>query len=210
MAHGSSSPATLARPVTGVDPTAARFPALPDGAGHYESFYLKACHPSQPLGRLDPVHGARAARRRADRVAVVHAVRRDGRRRTQADGGRADGRARASGSGSASRRSGTASPRAASTSAAWDLRFTSPEPPLFHLPREWMYTRAAAAHEAAEPGAGGASSRGRSRSAIGRWSCDGWRGMVGHNWGAQHAERWIWLHGIAADRATGSTPRSAG
>ena len=22
-----------------------------------------------------------------------------------------------------------------------------------------------------------------------------WRGMVGHNWGAQHAERWIWLHG---------------
>ena len=24
---------------------------------------------------------------------------------------------------------------------------------------------------------------------------DGWRGMAGHNWGAQHAERWIWLHG---------------
>ena len=23
---------------------------------------------------------------------------------------------------------------------------------------------------------------------------DGWRGMVGHNWGSQHAERWIWLH----------------
>ena len=19
--------------------------------------------------------------------------------------------------------------------------------------------------------------------------------MIGHNWGAQHAERWIWLHG---------------
>jgi hypothetical protein len=25
---------------------------------------------------------------------------------------------------------------------------------------------------------------------------DGWRGMVGHNWGAEHAERWIWLHGV--------------
>ena len=24
---------------------------------------------------------------------------------------------------------------------------------------------------------------------------DGWRGMVGHNWGAEHAERWIWMHG---------------
>ena len=29
-------------------------------------------------------------------------------------------------------------------------------------------------------------------------SLDGWHGMVGHNWGAEHAERWIWLHG--ADR----------
>jgi hypothetical protein len=25
---------------------------------------------------------------------------------------------------------------------------------------------------------------------------DGWRGMVGHNWGGEHAARWIWLHGI--------------
>jgi hypothetical protein len=25
---------------------------------------------------------------------------------------------------------------------------------------------------------------------------DGWRGMVGHNWGTEHAARWIWLHGI--------------
>jgi hypothetical protein len=25
---------------------------------------------------------------------------------------------------------------------------------------------------------------------------DGWRGVIGHNWGAQHAERWIWLHAL--------------
>ena len=30
---------------------------------------------------------------------------------------------------------------------------------------------------------------------------DGWVGMVGHNWGAQHAERWIWMHGLAFDGA---------
>jgi hypothetical protein len=29
---------------------------------------------------------------------------------------------------------------------------------------------------------------------------DGWRGMVGHNWGAQHAERWIWLHGVGFEQ----------
>ena len=23
--------------------------------------------------------------------------------------------------------------------------------------------------------------------------------MVGHNWGAQHAERWIWLHGVTEE-----------
>ncbi len=28
----------------------ARFPAVPAAAGHYESFYLKAAHPSQPRG----------------------------------------------------------------------------------------------------------------------------------------------------------------
>jgi hypothetical protein len=28
---------------------------------------------------------------------------------------------------------------------------------------------------------------------------DGWPGMVGHNWGSEHAERWIWLHGIGFD-----------
>ena len=33
-----------------VDPTEARFPHVAGGAGHYESFYLKACHPHEPLG----------------------------------------------------------------------------------------------------------------------------------------------------------------
>ena len=30
---------------------------------------------------------------------------------------------------------------------------------------------------------------------------DNWPGMLGHNWGTQHAERWIWLHGTAFDGA---------
>lgn len=29
-----------------------------------------------------------------------------------------------------------------------------------------------------------------------RVGLDGWTGMIGHNWGSQHAERWVWLHGI--------------
>jgi hypothetical protein len=29
----------------------------------------------------------------------------------------------------------------------------------------------------------------------------GWPGMVGHNWGEQHAEEWIWLSGLAFEGA---------
>jgi hypothetical protein len=30
---------------------------------------------------------------------------------------------------------------------------------------------------------------------------DGWPGMVGHNWGEEHATRWIWLHGVGFEGA---------
>ena len=32
----------------------------------------------------------------------------------------------------------------------------------------------------------------------------GWPGMVGHNWGAEHAARWIWLHGCGFAGAPGA------
>ena len=74
--------------------------------------------------------------------------------------------------------------------------------PLRHLPREWMYRAPLPAHQAREPAARPPTfdghARGRrpsaSRSPAGR-------GMVGHNWGAEHAATWIWLHGIAFDDA---------
>jgi hypothetical protein len=34
---------------------------------------------------------------------------------------------------------------------------------------------------------------------------DVWPGMVGHNWGSEHAERWIWLHGLGFDGEPTST-----
>jgi hypothetical protein len=32
---------------------------------------------------------------------------------------------------------------------------------------------------------------------------DGWPGMVGHNWGTEHAERWIWVHAAGFPDAPG-------
>ena len=44
-----------------------------------------------------------------------------------------------------------------------------------------------------------------------RLEIDGWPGMIGHNWGAEHAERWTWIQANELPAATAtSTPPSAG
>lgn len=84
------------------------------------------------------------------------------------------------------------------TEVSWDLRFSG-EPALRHLPRGWMYraplprTKPISLHPAARFD-GTVTVDGRVVE------LDGWPGMVGHNWGSQHAQRWIWLHGMALDR----------
>ena len=53
-----------------------------------------------------------------------------------------------------------------------------------------------ATHEAHESGTRGPLHGNTSLEGDEQISLDGWRGMVGHNWGSEHAERWIWLHGV--------------
>ena len=85
---------------------------------------------------------------------------------------------------------------AGSAAASYELHFETDEAPLRHLPREWMYgarlprTKLESPHPAATYGG---------VLTMGDVTVDfsSWPGMVGHNWGAQHAERWIWLHGTA-------------
>ena len=75
----------------------------------------------------------------------------------------------------------------------WDLSFEG-APLHAHLPGGWMYdaplprTKPVSLHPAA---------RLRGSLVLGDLvvDVDGWPGMVGHNWGSEHAERWIWLHG---------------
>src|SRR5207244_7342775 len=79
--------------------------------------------------------------------------------------------------------------------ASWSLSFRSEEPELRHLPREWLYraplprTKATSPLPTAELD-GVLELDGR------RIELSSWPGMVGHNWGSEHAERWIWLHGV--------------
>lgn len=81
--------------------------------------------------------------------------------------------------------------------ASWHLEIADGESPLQHLPsqlysaplpRTKLLTLRPAAHFTGWIEVGG-----------NRLAIDSWPGMIGHNWGSQHAERWVWLHGTDFD-----------
>jgi len=78
--------------------------------------------------------------------------------------------------------------------AEWDLDWHGDEPVLRHLPKSFMYSAPLPKTKLESPHPFVKVS-GRVTINNTTVTLDGWPGMVGHNWGAQHAERWIWLHG---------------
>jgi hypothetical protein len=81
--------------------------------------------------------------------------------------------------------------------ASWSLRFGSDERELRHLQPEWLYRTPLPRTKLTSPAPlarfdGQVELPDRAPLIL-----DGWPGMVGHNWGTEHAERWIWLHGCA-------------
>ncbi|WP_291413213.1 hypothetical protein [Actinophytocola sp.] len=171
-------------------------------AAGYESFYLRACRPEGGLGvwvrytvhrrKGHPPVGslwftlfdAEAAGPVATKVTLPGPVAEDWVR----IGDARFGPGRAVGS---------------ANDVSWDLRFTGADP-LHHLPQGWMYksplprTKPVSPHPVAR--FDGTVTVGGREIAL-----TGWPGMVGHNWGSQHAERWIWLHGMAFDGAGDDT-----
>jgi hypothetical protein len=82
--------------------------------------------------------------------------------------------------------------------ARWSLRFSSAEPELRHLKQAWLYKAPLPRTKLTSPAPaarfdGTVILEGPPTRTL---QLDGWPGMVGHNWGSEHAERWIWLHGI--------------
>jgi hypothetical protein len=185
--------------------TQARFPDVPTGKGHYESFYLKACHPSEPLAvwvrytvhkhsAQEPegslwftLFDGTADGPRASKVTTQDVSAPDGAYIRIADSTFEDGRV-------------TGSAKTEQLDASWELSFASDEEPLFHLARDWMYRAPVPKTKLLTPYPG-ARFDGVVRAGEREVRLEGWRGMVGHNWGSQHAERWIWLHGAGFDEA---------
>jgi hypothetical protein len=184
----------------------ARFPELALSAGHYESFYLKATHPVDPVSVWIryTVHKRPGARPLGSLWLVLFDSREDGPwavKATTADVGvRPDEYLHV---GEATfepgRVAGAAAARAPDLrEASWDLAYESEEPPWRHLPREVMYRAPLPRTKLLSPHPDARFS-GRVEAGGRTVDLDGWRGMVGHNWGAQHAERWIWLQAAGFD-----------
>lgn len=178
---------------------AARFPRVAARRGHYESFYVKAAAPAgasalwlrytahkrpgdAPVGSLWCTLFRAGLRPAAVKETVMPgslaagggALVRVGASRLGADG--------ATGSAGAGR-------------ARWDLRFAAAEPPFTHLPSPLLYRtplpRTKSLSLAPLMRVSGSVEVDGDHVVL-----DGWPGMLGHNWGAEHAERWIWLHGV--------------
>jgi hypothetical protein len=76
----------------------------------------------------------------------------------------------------------------------WDLSWEPHAEPLPYLPAGWLYDRAL-------PRSNGAAvvPHATVHGRYGETSLDGWHGVVGHNWGREHAEHWCWLHAVLPD-----------
>jgi hypothetical protein len=78
--------------------------------------------------------------------------------------------------------------------ASWSLVPTPRATPLFHLGHDLLYRSPLPKTKPVSPMPdavfGGEVTVGDRHIAV-----NGWRGMIGHNWGAEHAERWIWMAG---------------
>jgi hypothetical protein len=179
----------------------ARFGEVAAKAGHYESFYLKACRPDGGLGIWirHTVHkrpgeepsgsiwftlfDRAAAAPRATKLTVPAS-------RLSSPAGSwirvADAEI---GPGVAE-----GSVDVGGLSAAWSLRYAGNSEACHYLPADWLYEAPLPRTKFVAPFPDAVF---EGRLEVDGKSVDiaGWPGMIGHNWGSEHAERWIWIEG---------------
>jgi hypothetical protein len=190
--------------------TEPRFPGVGIDAGHYESFYIKATRPTggQGIWIRHTVHKRPGAPPTASIWLTLFDAEAGGPRAAKATFGAGE----------------LAAPRGAyirvddallepgratgtietpDLAAAWNLRFEDPNPPLRHLPHERLYEAALPHTKFLSPYP---TARFEGTLTAGERELDlaGWTGMIGHNWGSEHAERWVWIQGggLAGDEGS--------
>jgi hypothetical protein len=189
--------------------TEARFPAIDIDAGHYESFYIKASRPGG--GRAVWLRHTVHKRPSEEPTAAIWLTIFDaGAPAPKAlkvsygpgELGAGDGAYIRVGDASLSPGRATGAMSSDGLDASWDLRFTEGREALFHLPYERLYTSSLPRTKLLSPYP---DSHFDGEVVLGgeRYELTGWPGMVGHNWGTEHAERWIWLQASDLGERTG-------
>ncbi len=185
--------------------TKARFPGLDSGAGHYESFYIKAAHPSGGRGVWirHTVHKRPGEEPTASIWLTVFDADAPGPKAAKATydatelAAPPDAYIRVAGATLAPGHA-TGSLSAPALEASWDLTFDDPGEAFHHLPYERLYraplpkTKFLSPYPSAH--FSGTVDVGDHTITLERWP-----GMIGHNWGAEHAERWVWIQGGELD-----------
>jgi hypothetical protein len=185
----------------------ARFPRVGPKAGHYESFYVKACRPGggQGLWIRHTVHKRPGAEPKGSIWFTWFDREAEGPRATKLTVPSAQLSAPA-GSwirvADAEIDPGRASGRIATEAleASWDLAFSGDAAPCKYLPSDRLYETRLPKTKFVAPYPDARFS-GRLEIAGESVSLDGWPGMIGHNWGSEHAERWVWLEGTGFERS---------
>jgi hypothetical protein len=178
-----------------------RFPKVATRAGHYESFYIKACRPGggQGIWIRHTVHKRPGTEPSASIWFVLFDRRAEGPRATKVTVPAAELSAPAGswirvdraeiGPGKAS-----GSVEAEALNASWQLSFAGEAEPCKYLPADWLYGAPVPRTKFVAPYPDARFS-GRLQIDGEEIALDGWPGMIGHNWGSEHAERWVWLEG---------------
>ncbi len=185
--------------------TQARFPETGAAEGHYESFYIKANRPGggQGIWIRHTVHKRPGEEASCALWFTFFDAEADGPRATKrqfpADrlsappGGYIGVDSAELGDGRAKGEVETQALR-----ATWDLTFADSHPAFLHLPRESLYDAKLPKTKFLSPYPN-AVFDGTVTIGGETIELDGWRGMIGHNWGAEHAERWVWIQGSGFD-----------
>jgi hypothetical protein len=188
----------------------ARFTEVAAKAGHYESFYVKACEPGGGRGIWirHTIHKRPGAEPNGSIWFVLFDRAADGPRATKVTVPAAQLATPAGswirvGDAEVGPRRAEGSVDTEALSAAWSLTFDGDDRPCKYLPADWLYEAPLPRTKFVAPWP---DARFEGRLEIDDISIElsGWPGMIGHNWGSEHAERWVWLEGTGFADAPGT------
>jgi hypothetical protein len=179
----------------------ARFPGVAAKAGHYESFYLKACEPGGGRGLWirHTIHKRPGAEPSASIWFVLFDRSAAGPRATKVTVpatqlSAPDGSWARVGDAEIGPRRAEGSVDTDALTAGWSLTFSAEAEPCRYLPADWLYEAPLPKTKFVAP-VPLAHFDGRLEIDDETLELSAWPGMIGHNWGSEHAERWVWLEG---------------